>query len=98
MSASSPYLYRPLFPPVLPFLPPSYADAADAAKGTWRNLFENPTTMQSDHHELATTTYLATALLFEPTQRIAVCAALHSLAVRATAAAFSMANVQAVLA
>ncbi|KAH9038030.1 hypothetical protein EDB83DRAFT_2677824 [Lactarius deliciosus] len=97
MSPSSPFLYRPLFPPILPFLPPSYADAADAAKGTWRNFFEHPTTMQFDHHGFATTTYLATALLFEPTQRIAVRAAVHSLAVRATAAVFSMANVQAVL-
>ncbi|KAH9008425.1 hypothetical protein EDB83DRAFT_2198335, partial [Lactarius deliciosus] len=75
-------------------LPPSYADGA---KGTWRNLFENPTTVYFDHHGLVATTYLAAALLFEPTQRIAVRAALHSLAMRATAAAFSMANLQAVL-
>ncbi|KAH9029695.1 cytochrome oxidase assembly protein-domain-containing protein [Lactarius pseudohatsudake] len=73
------------------------ADAADGGKGTWRNLFENPTTVQFDHRVLAMTTYLATALLFASTRRAAVRAALPPLAVRATAAAFAMANVQAAL-
>ncbi|KAH9037693.1 electron transfer protein 1 [Lactarius hengduanensis] len=47
-------------------------DAADGGKGTWRNLFENPTTVQFDHRVLAMTTYLATALLFASTRRAAV--------------------------
>ncbi|KAH9017041.1 cytochrome oxidase assembly [Lactarius hengduanensis] len=86
-----------LAPPLDELLSPSYADAADGGKGTWRNLFENPTTVQFDHRVLAMTTYLATALLFASTRRAAVRAALPPLAVRATAAAFAMANVQAAL-
>ncbi len=62
---------------------PSYADAGE---GTWRNLFENPTTVQFDHRVLAKTTYLATALLFVSSRRAAVRAALPPLAVRATVA------------
>ncbi|KAH9008431.1 COX15/CtaA family, partial [Lactarius deliciosus] len=84
-----------LAPPLDELLSPSYADATDGAKGTWRNLFENPTTVQFDHRVLAMTTYLASALLFASTRRAAVRAALPPLAVRATAAAFAMANVQA---
>ncbi|KAH8989335.1 electron transfer protein 1 [Lactarius hatsudake] len=38
-----------LAPPLDELLSPSYADAADGGKGTWRNLFENPTTVQFDH-------------------------------------------------
>ncbi|KAH9037696.1 hypothetical protein EDB84DRAFT_1560528 [Lactarius hengduanensis] len=49
-----------LAPPLDELLSPSYADGG---KGTWRNLFENPTTVQFDHRVLAMTTYLATALL-----------------------------------
>ncbi|KAH9038037.1 electron transfer protein 1 [Lactarius deliciosus] len=86
-----------LAPPLDELLSPSYADATDGAKGTWRNLFENPTTVQFDHRVLAMTTYLATALLFASTRRAAVRAVLPPLAVRATAAAFAMANVQAAL-
>ncbi|KAH8996911.1 hypothetical protein EDB86DRAFT_3234509 [Lactarius hatsudake] len=62
-----------LAPPLDELLSPSSADAADGAKGTWRNLFENPTTVR-----------------FRPPP-------LPPLAVRATAAAFAMANVQAAL-
>ncbi|KAH8989328.1 cytochrome oxidase assembly protein-domain-containing protein [Lactarius hatsudake] len=82
-----------LAPPLDELLSPSSADAADGAKGTRRNLFENPTTVRFDHRVLAMTTYLATVLLFASTRR----AALPPLAVRATAAAFAMANVQAAL-
>ncbi|KAI9430935.1 cytochrome oxidase assembly protein-domain-containing protein [Lactarius indigo] len=86
-----------LVPPLDELLSPSYADAADEIKGTWRNLFENPTTVQFDHRVLAMTTYLATALLFTSSRRAAVREVLPPLAVRATAAAFAMANVQAAL-
>ncbi|KAH9051866.1 hypothetical protein EDB87DRAFT_1661070 [Lactarius vividus] len=50
---------------------PSYADATDEANGTWRNLFENPTSVQFVHFVLvlAMTIYLATALLFASTRR-----------------------------
>lgn len=86
-----------LAPPLDELFSPSYADAADGGKGTWRNLFENPTTVQFDHRVMAMTTYLATALLFASTRRAAVRAALPPAALYATAAAFAMANVQAVL-
>ena len=75
-----------LAPPLDELLSPSYANAGDGGKGTWRNLFENPTTMQFDHRVLAKTTYLATALFFVSSRRAAVRAALPPLAVRATAA------------
>ena len=63
----------------------------------WRNLFENPTTVQFDHRLLAMTTYLATALLFASSRRAVVRAALPPLALRTAAAAFAMANVQVAL-
>ncbi|KAH9029691.1 hypothetical protein EDB85DRAFT_2147172 [Lactarius pseudohatsudake] len=59
--------------PLDKLLSPSYADASDESKGTWLNLFENPTTVQFDHRVLATTTtYLATALPFVSTRRAAL--------------------------
>ncbi|KAH9008429.1 hypothetical protein EDB83DRAFT_2531810 [Lactarius deliciosus] len=36
-------------PPLDKLLLPSYPDASDESKGTWRNHFENPTTVQFDH-------------------------------------------------
>ena len=86
-----------LAPPLDELLSPSYANAGDGGKGTWRNVFENPTTVQFDHRVLAMTTYLATALLFASSRRAAFRAALPPAALRATAAAFAMVNVQAAL-
>ncbi|KAI0287242.1 cytochrome oxidase assembly protein-domain-containing protein [Russula brevipes] len=60
--------------------------------GLWRNLFENPTTVQFDHRVLATATYIATALLFASSRRPAVRAALPPLARTFATAAFAMAN------
>jgi cytochrome c oxidase assembly protein subunit 15 len=91
-----------LAPPLTELLSPQYSDArggggGGSSAGVWRNLFENPTTVQFDHRVLATTTYLATALLFASSRRAAVRAALPPLAVRTAAAAFAMANVQVAL-
>lgn len=92
-----------LAPPLNELLSPQYSDAGGggggggSSDGVWRNLFENPTTVQFDHRVLATTTYLATALLFASSRRAAVRAALPPLAVRTAAAAFAMANVQVAL-
>ena len=87
-----------LAPPLDELFSPSYADtAADGAKGMWRNLFENPTTVQFDHRVMAMTTYLATALLFASSRRVAVRAALPPAALHAVTAAFAMVNVQAAL-
>ncbi|KAF8269716.1 cytochrome oxidase assembly protein-domain-containing protein [Lactarius quietus] len=83
-----------LAPPLDELLSPSYADGD---KGTWRNIFENPTTVQFDHRVLAISTYLATALLFVSSRRAAVRAALPPAALQAAAAAFAMANVQVAL-
>lgn len=93
-----------LAPPLNELLSPQYSDAGGgggggggSSAGVWRNLFENPTTVQFDHRVLATTTYLATALLFASSRRAAMRAALPLLAVRTAAAAFAMANVQVAL-
>ncbi|KAH8989333.1 hypothetical protein EDB86DRAFT_3081062 [Lactarius hatsudake] len=94
---------RRLVPPLDELLSPNYANAADGGKGTWRNLFETPTTVQFDHRVLTMTTHLATALLFEPTQGIAMRVALPPLALRgelplaATHQAGSVALLSAVL-
>ncbi|KAH9967744.1 COX15/CtaA family [Lactifluus volemus] len=90
-----------LFLPPHPY--PNSSDSDNEEKETgnprlwWRNLFENPTTVQFDHRLLAMTTYLATALLFASSRRAAVRAALPPLALRTAAQAFAMANVQVVL-
>ncbi|KAI9510987.1 cytochrome oxidase assembly [Russula earlei] len=88
-----------LAPPLNELLSFRYASASpiDGGSGLWRNLFENPTTVQFDHRVLATATYLATALLFASSRGAAMRAVLPPLALRATAAAFAMANVQVIL-
>jgi cytochrome c oxidase assembly protein subunit 15 len=93
-----------LAPPLSELLSPHYATASvdgagtgESHSGLWRNLFENPTTVQFDHRVLATTTYIATALLFASSRRPAMRAALPPLARTFATAAFAMANVQALL-
>lgn len=92
-----------LAPPLSELLSPHYATAAtsttgnNSSTGLWRNFFENPTTVQFDHRVLATTTYIATALLFASSRRAVIRAALPPLALRTTSALFWMANVQVAL-
>ena len=43
---------------------PTTAHDSSSSTGLWRNMFENPTTVQFDHRVLAMSTYLAAALLF----------------------------------
>jgi heme a synthase len=92
-----------LFLPSHPHPNPRDSDSEEKETGNphshlwWRNMFENPTTVQFDHRLLAMTTYLATALLFASSRRAAVRAALPPLALRTAAAAFAMANVQVAL-
>jgi cytochrome c oxidase assembly protein subunit 15 len=95
-----------LAPPLSDLLSPNYAAPASIGDndkdnkdggGLWRNLFENPTTVQFDHRVLATTTYLATALLFASSRGAAMRAALPPLALPLTTALFAMANVQVML-
>jgi cytochrome c oxidase assembly protein subunit 15 len=93
-----------LTPPLSELLSPHYATSASNSNdnnkdniGLWRNFFENPTTVQFDHRVLATTTYIATALLFLSSRRGAMRAALPPSARITAAAAFAMANVQVAL-
>ncbi|KAJ9108877.1 hypothetical protein QFC21_000197 [Naganishia friedmannii] len=48
-----------LMPPVEEMMDPRYAKAADKSDTWWRNLLENPTTVQFDHRALAITTFTA---------------------------------------
>lgn len=86
-----------LAPPTDELFSPEYAKNPDKSDKWWRNLFENPTTVQFDHRVLATTTYFATALLFARTFKPAVRAALPPLTRVTTMAAFAMANIQVAL-
>lgn len=63
----------------------------------WRNIFENPTTVQFNHRLLASATYLSTCLLYLHSRRAAVHAVLPPLARISTAAVFAAANVQVAL-
>ncbi|KAG6831887.1 hypothetical protein H0H92_007004 [Tricholoma furcatifolium] len=86
-----------LAPPTDELFSPEYAKNADKSDLWWRNIFENPTTVQFDHRVLATTTYLSTLLLWASAQRPALRAALPPLTRTAMTAAFAMANVQVLL-
>ncbi len=96
-----------LAPPLNELLSPHYATAptthnddnnkSSGSVGLWRNLFENPTTVQFDHRVLATTTYIATALLFASSRRAAVRAVLPPSALGSATSLFAMANVQVLL-
>lgn len=84
-------------PPVDELFSPAYAKAADGSDTWWRNIFENPTTVQFDHRLLAMTTYVSTCLLYFHSRRNAVRSLLPPTARRSMAAAFLMANVQVML-
>ncbi|KAH7931369.1 COX15-CtaA-domain-containing protein [Leucogyrophana mollusca] len=86
-----------LAPPTSELFSPAYAKSADGSDIWWRNLFENPTTVQFDHRVLAMTTYFSTCLLYLQSRRGALRAALPPLARVSVTAAFAMANVQVLL-
>lgn len=86
-----------LAPPSNELFSPAYAKSADKSDLWWRNIFENPTTVQFDHRVLATTTYFGTALLYVQTFRPALRAVLPPMTCTAVAAAFAMANLQVLL-
>ncbi|KAJ6539046.1 cytochrome oxidase assembly protein-domain-containing protein [Mycena capillaripes] len=83
-------------PPADELFSPAYTKN-ESKSDLWRNIFENPTTVQFDHRVLATTTYTGMALLFAQTFRPAWRAMLPPLAVMSARAAFAMANVQVLL-
>ncbi|KAG5644573.1 hypothetical protein DXG03_008147 [Asterophora parasitica] len=86
-----------LAPPTDELFSPNYAKSLDKSDLWWRNIFENPTTVQFDHRVLATTAYLSTLLLWASTLRPAMKAALPPATRFAASAAFAMANVQVAL-
>lgn len=86
-----------LAPPMDELFSSAYAKNADGSDIWWRNIFENPTTVQFDHRVLAMTTYLSTCLLFAYSRRPAIRALLPPFARKSVTAAFAMANVQVLL-
>ncbi|KAF9008785.1 electron transfer protein 1 [Cyathus striatus] len=86
-----------LAPPTDELFSDAYAKAADKSDKWWRNVFENPTTVQFDHRILGTTTYCGAALLYASTFRPALRAVLPPLTRTAMTAAFAVANLQVVL-
>ncbi|KAK7061458.1 electron transfer protein 1 [Favolaschia claudopus] len=85
-----------LAPPSDELFSPAYAKNENKAD-LWRNIFENPTTVQFDHRLLATTTYAGLAALFAQTFRPAWRSVVPPLVTTAARAAFAMANVQVLL-
>ncbi|KIY45872.1 cytochrome oxidase assembly, partial [Fistulina hepatica ATCC 64428] len=84
-------------PPKEDMFTPFYAQKADKSDLWWRNILENPTTVQFDHRTLALATYLATGQLAWLASRPAYRAALPPAARTAALIAFGMANVQLTL-
>lgn len=81
-------------PPASELFSQAYAKAADLSDLWWRNIFENPSTVQFSHRVLATTTYISTGLLYLWSRRTG---AIYPLARTAAAAAFAAANLQVAL-
>ncbi|KAJ3484429.1 hypothetical protein NLI96_g5652 [Meripilus lineatus] len=86
-----------LAPPTDELFSPFYAKAADKSDLWWRNILENPTTVQFNHRCLAMASYVGTGALFAWSRSAAVKAALPPLAGKFALAAFGMANVQVAL-
>ncbi|KAI0734924.1 COX15-CtaA-domain-containing protein [Fomitopsis betulina] len=86
-----------LAPPADELFSKSYAKNPDGSDIWWRNIFENPTTVQFDHRCLAITTYTATSLLYALSRSSAYKAVLPPLVKRMMVSAFAMANVQVLL-
>jgi len=84
-------------PPVAELFSPAYAKKSDGSDSWWRNVFENPTTVQFDHRVLATTTYISALALFAQTLRPSLQILLPPITRRAAAVAFALANVQVLL-
>ncbi|EPQ59522.1 cytochrome oxidase assembly [Gloeophyllum trabeum ATCC 11539] len=91
-----PYMGGRLVPPTNELFDPAYAKDPSRSD-LWRNVFENPTTVQFDHRVLATTTYFATAALYAASLRPAYKAILPPMAKRFAAIAFGVANIQVIL-
>lgn len=86
-----------LAPPVDELFSPFYAKNLDHSDLWWRNIFENPTTVQFNHRCLAITTYFATAALFAASRNPVLRSVLPPMTRRMVTSAFVMVNIQALL-
>jgi len=84
-------------PPTTELLSPAYAKNPDGSDLWWRNIFENPTTVQFDHRVLATTTYISSLALFAQTLRPSIRTLLPPITRTAAAIAFTFVNIQVLL-
>ncbi|PVG01008.1 COX15-CtaA-domain-containing protein [Serendipita vermifera] len=92
-----PYMGHSLMPPVDEMFSKAYSQTVDGSDVWWRNLFENPTTVQFDHRLLAMTTYFSTALLYAGTRFSSLHAMLPPTTRHLVGASFGMVNIQAAL-
>ncbi|KIM26327.1 hypothetical protein M408DRAFT_330682 [Serendipita vermifera MAFF 305830] len=92
-----PYMGNRLMPPMDELFSPSYSKRSDHSDVWWRNLLENPTTVQFDHRLLATTTYISTAILYATSRLSYVRPFLPPLTLHLAGASFAMVNIQAAL-
>jgi len=86
-----------LAPPTDELFSTAYAKSLDGSDLWWRNMLENPTTVQFDHRVLATTTYLSTCLLYAHSLRPSLRPLLPPLARASVTAAFAMVHLQVLL-
>ncbi|KAG8952762.1 Cytochrome c oxidase assembly protein cox15 [Tulasnella sp. 424] len=87
-----------LAPPSDELFSKAYAKRSDGSDLWWRNIFENPTTVQFDHRCLAITTYFSTLGMFLATKYHApLRAVMPALTQRAVTAVFHAANLQVLL-
>jgi len=86
-----------LAPPLVDLMSPSYSKCADGSDMWWRNIFENPATVQFNHRLLAMTTYASTTALYLSTLRPSLRASLPLVVRRLALTAFGLANVQVLL-
>ncbi|KAJ1981355.1 Cytochrome c oxidase assembly protein cox15 [Dimargaris xerosporica] len=82
-------LWSPAFASPLPSVSANAALSTDAPVGMWRNLLENPTTVQFNHRVLAMTTFTAISIVYLYSRRLplprSTRATLHALMALATA-------------
>jgi len=90
-----PFMGGRLTPPRDELMSAAYARLPDGSDKWWRNIFENPTTVQFDHRVLAMATYLGTALLFFRARGMR--AVLPPVTRTAVTAAFAVVNLQLLL-
>ncbi|KAG9104109.1 Cytochrome c oxidase assembly protein cox15 [Ceratobasidium sp. 370] len=84
-----------LAPPREELLNPAYAQKADKSDLWWRNMLENPSTVQFNHRAL--TTYLSATLLFLHSRRASLRSVLPAQTRRLATLAFGLVNLQAAL-